>query len=44
MQSQYTVLNYRIGIYFHHYKFAMMSMNSVRMIEILIMKYKDREN
>ena len=27
MQSQYTVLNYRIVIYFHQYKFAMMLMN-----------------
>ena len=27
MQSQYTVLNYRIVIYFHQYKLAMMLMN-----------------
>ena len=44
MQTQYSVLSYRIDLYFHKYKLAIKGDELDMLIEILIMKLKDKEH
>ena len=44
MQTQYTVLEYRIDLYFHDYKLKIEVDEKIIKIEILTMKYKDRKH
>ena len=43
MQSECSVLSYRVDIYFKYINFQYKSMNLGMMIEILIMIYKDKK-
>ena len=43
MQSECSVLSYRVDIYFKNINFQYKSMNLGMMIEILIMIYKDKK-
>ena len=45
MQTQYSLLSYRIDLYFHKYKLAVeVDELGHRVIEILMMKLKDKEH
>ena len=44
MQPQYSVLGYRIDLYFHDYKRAIEVDEKVKKIEILTMKYKGKKH
>ena len=44
IQTQYSVLGYRIGLYFHEYKLAIEVDEQDILIEILIMKLKDKKD
>ena len=43
MQIQYSVLGYRIDLYFHHYKLAIEVVESGHNYRILTKKYKDKK-
>ena len=44
MQTQYSVLSYRIDLYFHKYKLAIEVDELDMLIEISIMKLKDKKH